>query len=359
MTWKTSTPRFILPVLAGMILLSTNACAGNSWSAEVAGNTVVTSSNPESRCAEGFTSLSPSELERLRDLQTGIPYSVLVPACVPQGYALKPETVIKTPVSSGADSSVERSDNQLKPGYRFSISNGTFDMEFAGNIGGEPSLAFAESREIRGRNAYVYFGRRDDKSGRSAEELFESSSYYRVLWDESRDLPGRGGGVQGVYMAYAKQIKWNDLTLIINSMAPADELEADTLNQAVSTSVGGGQTGLPVISITPSTGACIGGPISFTGSGMPEGQLTLRMIFTGASGWNDAPLGVADADATGNWSLTTTVPTENTNHWKDKVTLEPMYSGFGDFDWRVEAVGSDGVSMSNAILTVLNCQVDT
>jgi len=111
------------------------------------------------------------------------------------------------------------------------------------------------------------------------------------------------------------------------------------------------------ITVSPNTGTCMGDTLTIAGSGMPEGTVSLRMISAGASAYREASLGPTTADASGNWSLATTVPTESTYHWKEKVSAEAVTPG----DWNLEALGADNATRSTGVLTVLNCRaaVDT
>lgn len=55
---------------------------------------------------------------------------------------------------------------------------------------------------------------------------FESSSYYRVLWANDRDLTNFGDR-QGANHVYGKNITWNELVKIIDNLESVADFESN------------------------------------------------------------------------------------------------------------------------------------
>jgi len=211
------------------------------------------------------TSLSPSELERLQQLQDIIPYDVLVPDCLPDGFNLDENSVKQSGPMASGDQAKTRAEYETKPTYSYTISNGTETIRLGGNVVGDPGMMILATKQIRGRQGLVYYQGEADESGRGVGVPFETSSYYTVLWSEEKDLSG-GRDRYGNYMADARKISWQVLSSMIDGMVSVEEaLEASRSDagNGANTKTNEGDTGAQVSDscASPST---IGGKLQLT-----------------------------------------------------------------------------------------------
>ncbi|MHB0914443.1 MAG: LPXTG cell wall anchor domain-containing protein [Thermoleophilia bacterium] len=104
------------------------------------------------------------------------------------------------------------------------------------------------------------------------------------------------------------------------------------------------------IAASPSGGACIGGVVSLSGSGMPaNGMVVVAMGKDEAGDGYGQLLGTTTADGAGSWSLTATVPATVIRD-SDGASIATTAGS-----WETAAIGEDEVTINVGTLTVLNC----
>lgn len=209
-------------MIASMMLF-TFSCA-QSEAINTASVDAIVSADSVTSPDAGCQGLSTSELERLRQLQTEIPYTVYAPTCLPAGFRLDPSSVGKSAPIPAGSASGNRPEYETKPRYYYNIANGAALLKFGGNSVGDPSIAKLNFREVRSHQALVYSASKIDESGKLTTVPFESSSFYRVLWSDERDFTDAGDRMGANYV-YGDNIGWNELLKIVNSLKPVDELE--------------------------------------------------------------------------------------------------------------------------------------
>jgi hypothetical protein len=186
----------------------------------------------------GCQSLSQAELDRLRQLQTEIPYTIFVPDCLPAGFKLDPGSIGKrVPVSTGNDADGQPSNMKL-PEYYFDISKGAVLLTFGGHSPGDPGAAKQNYKEVRGHQAIVYSGTNIDASGRMSTVPFEDSSFYRVLWFQDRDFTKSESRYDANYVQ-GKNIGWTDLLKIINNLEPVADIDTNATDDSSTTQPAG------------------------------------------------------------------------------------------------------------------------
>lgn len=169
------------------------------------------------------STLSESELVKLKQLQSKISYDVLVPTCVPTGYYLETESILKRDPVAGSNSGGDHPEYDTKPFYSFSLTNGNETIDFAGNMVGDAPISDMAIKKIRGRDALVFYSRGENLAWTAEHAPFEESPFYYILWDEEKDLTG-GSDRYGVYFTHA-ELDWETLSSIVNSMVSANEIE--------------------------------------------------------------------------------------------------------------------------------------
>lgn len=334
-------------LITGFTLLATAACSDPGQSPATGPSSAGASDSPATECSE----LSASDLSALRQLQEGIDFDVLVPACVPPGFHLDPAKLRKPdPVATATSTS---SHPEIMGTYDYTLTAGSHSIRFAGNLVGNVGGALRNDKQVRGQDAVVYSEKRMDSAGGWHDVPFEESGFYYVSWNEGIDYPDLQD--PGIYVAHTSDLSWPTLLPVIESMRPIRELAPEQEGEPDTADTQEGPTGPPTLTVLPVGGACVNGAIELSGSGMPAGAVTLSMMHPGASGYNDASLGVTTADRKGIWSLSTRVPAENRNHWQDRVTVEPTYNNYGgNQEWFAQAVGADGTTVKGTLI-VLKC----
>jgi hypothetical protein len=104
--------------------------------------------------------------------------------------------------------------------------------------------------------------------------------------------------------------------------------------------------------VTPSTGGCIGGTVTITGSGMPANSaVVVAMGMDTATDSYLALLGTPTSDGAGNWSLTAVIPSTVIRE-SDGVNVA-TWAG----NWEIAALAEDLVSTNLGTLVVRDCAV--
>ena len=191
-------------------------------------NTSTESTTSTSPFAEGCRALTSQEVTKLGELKQGVPYTVLVPSCLPNGYTLQANSVeVMPPMAGSADSSVP--DYEKKPSYDYKFVKGSSSLEFSGNWAGDLKMGSSNQYlEIKGHKALVAYGSVANPDGSVGTVPFEKSPYYEVVWKEGRDV-GKSTDINGSYLLIAKNLTWDQIAWLVNKMVSIDEVvPADT-----------------------------------------------------------------------------------------------------------------------------------
>lgn len=186
-------------------------------------NTGTESTTSTSPFAEGCRALTSQELTKLQEIKQGVPYTVLVPSCIPNGYSLQANSVeIMPPMADSSDPSVP--DYEKKASYYYKFVNGSSSLVFSGNWAGDLKMgSLNQYLEIRGHKALVAYGSVANPDASIGTVPFEKSPYYEVVWKEGRDV-GMGADINGSYLLIAKNQSWNQVSWLVNKMVSIDEL---------------------------------------------------------------------------------------------------------------------------------------